>query len=720
MNAPALSIVVPTFNEESRIGSCVDRLRQALPSLVPSWEIVVADDGSHDRTREIVEGLAAADPRIRLIALPHRGKGSAIRHGLLAASGAWRFIADADLAMPPEQIQRFFDCRDRTGAALVIGSREAAGSQRVDERLIRHLIGRGFNWLARIVAVPGISDTQCGFKLLSADAVETLCPRMSIDGFAFDVEMLALARRHGYDVREVGITWHGDQETRVAFGRGAAAFGDVLRIAWRLQAIEDDTAARERRLPIERVGRLSVRAWAYVIAGVFAASFAYDLMRMPVQVFDALEELLAAQRSPSAITSFIAASYNPAYLRPLRIAQIKALFDAAEGHYWLTYRGFHAILLAGCLWLFTRALRVRTVVDLCAAAFALLVLTGLHTFRTTVQEAFPINHFLEMVVFTLIIVNLAQARPRWTVDLLAVLTLAAAALTLESGLLVWVVAVACWLAGLRGVSLRGVTLMTVVVGGYLYARFVVFAVGVPTIDERASGFLFGVLEPAQLQARFGDRLWLLYAYNVAVSVLSVLFSEPQAGIFVAVRSWLDGPVPPRETIAVLSSLVTTAIVAIAGVRTLLRYSSSDRSDRLILVFAVTLAANAVLSFAYVKDDIMSVSGAFYGLAAYAAVRQVAGRMTRPGVVAALVTIALLATSTAWAVRSLGIHHVARTYAFKTRNDWASQPGLWKRNGRWPSDPQSLRLIEQLRNDALSMRAPNPRFEPRWMERVWGD
>lgn len=720
MSRPVLSIVVPTFNEEARITACVERLREALPSLVPSWEILVADDGSQDRTREVVEALAAGDPRVRLLSLPHRGKGSAIRHGLLAAHGDWRFIADADLAMPPDQLQRFLDCRDRTGAAIVIGSREAAGSRRVDEPLTRHLIGRAFNWLVRLVAVPGITDTQCGFKLLSAAAVQTIGPLMSIDGFAFDVEMLALARRHGFDVREVGVTWHGDQDSRVAFGRGAAAFGDVLRIAWRLQDSEDEVAAHERRLPIERLGRLHVRAWGFLIAGIFAASLAYDLMRMPVQVYDALEEILAAQRSPSAVASFIAASYNPAYLRPLRIAQIKALFDLADGHYWITYRGFHAILMVICVYLFTRALRVRTMVDLCAASFALLVLTGLHTFRTTVQEAFPINHFLEIVVFTLIAVNLAQARPRWTVDLLAVLTLTAAAFTLESGVLVWVVAVACWFVGLRGISLRGITLMTIVLGGYFYARFVAFAVGVPTIEERASGFLFSVLEPSQLKAQFGDRLGLLYAYNVAASMMSVLFSEPQGGVFVAVRSWLDGHVPPRETIAVLSSLVTTGLVLLAGVRILRRFGSSDRGDRLILVFVATLAANAVLSFAYVKDDIMSVSGAFYAVAAYAAIRHLATRVTRPGMLAALVTLTLLATGTAWGVRSLGIHHVARTYAFKTRNDWASQPGLWKRSGRWPSDPNSQHLIEQLRNEALSMRVPNPRFEPPWMERLWGD
>jgi dolichyl-phosphate beta-glucosyltransferase len=719
LTPPVLSVIVPTFNEETRIAACVERLRAALPALAATWEIVVADDGSLDRTREIVAAIAAGEPRVRLITLPHRGKGSAVRHGLLAAQGEWRFIADADLAMTPDQVQRFLDCRDRTGAPIVIGSREAAGSERVDEPLRRHLIGRGFNWLVRLVAVPGITDTQCGFKLLSAAAVQAICPLMSIDGFAFDVEMLALARRQGFDIREVGVTWRGDQESRVAFGRGAAAFLDVLRIAWRLQGMEDDLAARERRLPMERLRGVGVRTWAYVIAGIFAASLAYDLMRMPVQVFDALEEILAAQRSPSAVASFVAAAYNPAYLRPLRIAQIKALFDLADGHYWLVYRGFHAILMVACVFLFTRALRVRTMADLCAAAFALLVLTGLHTFRTLVQEAFPINHFLEIVVFTLVAVNLAQARPRWIVDALAVVTLIAAAFTLESGVLVWVVAVACWLVGLRGISLRGVTLMTLGLGVYFYARFVAFAVGVPTIEERASGFLFGVLEPAQLKAQFGDRLGLLYAYNVAASTLSVLFSEPQGGVFVAVRSWLDGRVPARETLGIASSLVTTGLVAVAGCRLLRRFGSSDRSDRLILVFAATVAANAVLSFAYVKDDIMSVSGAFYGLAAYATVRQVMHRVTRPGM-AALLAIVLLVTGMAWSVRSLGIHHVARTYAFKTRNDWASQPGLWKRAGRWPSDPASQHLIERLRNEALSMRVPNPRFEPPWMERLWGD
>jgi len=211
-------------------------MQQALPTLVPSWEIVVADDGSHDRTREIVTAIAAEEPRVRLLALPHGGKGQAVSRGLLAARGTWRFMADADLAMPPDNLQRFLD-RLREGGthALLIGSREAPGSRRIGEPWIRHAIGRVFNLFAQALVTRGISDTQCGFKLLSAAAVDAICPHLTINGFAFDVEMLALARRAGLPIREVGITWNGNQDSRVAIARGASAFVDVVRIWWRLR-----------------------------------------------------------------------------------------------------------------------------------------------------------------------------------------------------------------------------------------------------------------------------------------------------------------------------------------------------------------------------------------------------------------------------------------------------------------------------------------------------
>lgn len=230
---PALSVVVPAFNEEAAIGRCLEELRHHLGRLRVTWEIVVVDDGSRDRTAEIVTRHAADEPRIHLVVGPRQGKGGAIRRGVLAARGAWRFMADADLAMPLDNLDRFLDAvRGPAVPHIVIGSREAPGGARLDEHPLRFAIGRLFNGWVRLLVLPGVADTQCGFKLFSASAAEALFPRLTTDGFAFDVELLALARRAGYQVREVGIVWHGRHESRVAVGRGAAAFGDVVRIAW--------------------------------------------------------------------------------------------------------------------------------------------------------------------------------------------------------------------------------------------------------------------------------------------------------------------------------------------------------------------------------------------------------------------------------------------------------------------------------------------------------
>src|SRR5262245_30310346 len=153
---------------------------------------------------------------------------------------------------------------------------------------------------------------------------------------------------------------------------------------------------------------------------------------MPVQVSDSLVELLDAQESPSAYATFVRSLRTRAYLRPLRVAQIKALFDLANGHYRLAYRGFHAALLALAVFLFVRVLDLETWSDFAAAVFALTVFTGLHTFRGTVREAFPINHFLEIVVLCLIAVSLARSRGGWVIDAAAAAVFVVASLTLES------------------------------------------------------------------------------------------------------------------------------------------------------------------------------------------------------------------------------------------------------------------------------------------------
>lgn len=259
MSSPILSIVVPALNEEGAIASFIERMRSVASALAADWEIVVVDDGSTDRTREIVEAFARQDPRVRLIPAAHRGKGGAIRRGMLEARGQWRFMADADLSMPADNLARFLTAVDREPPPdVVIGSREAPGAVRVGEPWHRHVIGRVFNRIVRLLAVPDVQDTQCGFKLFAAAAVERIFPRLTIDGFAFDVEALFLAQQAGLDVREVGIVWHARADSRVGLWRGAGAFLDILRIRWRHRGFA---------------------VWTYLIGAIFAASIGYEAVR---------------------------------------------------------------------------------------------------------------------------------------------------------------------------------------------------------------------------------------------------------------------------------------------------------------------------------------------------------------------------------------------------------------------------------------------------------
>jgi glycosyltransferase involved in cell wall biosynthesis len=225
-----LSIVIPAYNEGSRIKPTIDELRLYLPTIVESWEVRVVDDGSTDGTAVIVEEVARMDPRVLLQREPHRGKGGAVRAGLLAATGELRFMCDADLSMPVAEIQRFLELVP-VRCEIAIGSREGQGANRVGEPEHRHLMGRLFNQLVRVAAIEGLSDTQCGFKLFTARAVETIFPRLTIEGWAFDIEMLYLAKRAGLEVRELPIEWHYRERSQVSALRDSFRMArDVLKI----------------------------------------------------------------------------------------------------------------------------------------------------------------------------------------------------------------------------------------------------------------------------------------------------------------------------------------------------------------------------------------------------------------------------------------------------------------------------------------------------------
>jgi hypothetical protein len=463
------------------------------------------------------------------------------------------------------------------------------------------------------------------------------------------------------------------------------------------------------------------RGATYALAALFAFALACDLLWMPVQVSDSLGEILEARNSSSAWESFTDTLGSAAYLRPLRIAQIKALFDLAGGrYYWLVYRGFHALLTVVGIFLFVRALRVKTTVDFGAAAFALVVLIGLQTFRGTVQEAFPINHFLEIVVLCLVTLNLAQSRGGIWVDVCAALTFVVAALTLESGLLVWFVAAAAWAVGWRGISVRGLALMTALLVVYGYLRLVYLATGVPSLAERSSGYLLRMLEPEELQRRFGSQPFWFYAYNVLASMGSVLFAEPRSGVFETVSAWLNDRPLRRELLLVVTSVAMTSVIVWTAVRHIVRRRPLEDTARFIIVFAVVLAANAALSFSYTKDEIMSVAGAFYALAAFGAVRDLAAMSpSRRPAFLAVAALLLCALATGWSVRAAGVHYVLRSQAIKHQIDWVALVGRWHREKPPTEDPAEEQLILRLQADGVHMKLPNTRIgRPDWPDRLW--
>jgi dolichyl-phosphate beta-glucosyltransferase len=231
-----LAVVVPAYNEEARLGASLAELRAYLAAQPWSWEIRVVDDGSTDGTAGVVDALVTEERRIVLQREPHRGKGGAVRAGLLAARGQYRFICDADLSMPVHELPRFMPpALDDVDVA--IGTREGAGARRVGEPWSRHVAGRVFNTLVRWLLVPGVQDTQCGFKMFTGDAAEAIFPHVTVDGWAFDIEVLVIARRQGLHIREVPIEWHYRQESRLRMLRdGFGMLLELLRMrarAWR-------------------------------------------------------------------------------------------------------------------------------------------------------------------------------------------------------------------------------------------------------------------------------------------------------------------------------------------------------------------------------------------------------------------------------------------------------------------------------------------------------
>ena len=225
-----LSIVIPAYNEEQRIEKTISKLISYFSKCSYKWEIIVVDDGSVDSTCEIVLNLINFDSRIKLFKLNHLGKGSAVRKGMQKSNGDWKFLCDADLSMDVNNFSRFLSDSSSPTHDICIASREVEGSKRFNEPIIRHIKGRLFNYAVKIFTFMGIQDTQCGFKLFSRESSKILFSNQKFNGWAFDVEILVIAKQSGFTIREIPINWYYKEGSKMTFIKGFSAVVDVAKI----------------------------------------------------------------------------------------------------------------------------------------------------------------------------------------------------------------------------------------------------------------------------------------------------------------------------------------------------------------------------------------------------------------------------------------------------------------------------------------------------------
>lgn len=469
------------------------------------------------------------------------------------------------------------------------------------------------------------------------------------------------------------------------------------------------------------------RRWAslaYAYGIVAALGVAYFLVRMPYQVGDGLGHILIVQEA-TLKGLFVNQLTGTGYLRPLWWVQQKVLFDIANGHYFAAFKAFHVAQLMLLIVLFIRLLRVRSLTDVVAVPLAVAVLLGIHTFNITIREAYPINHYLSILWCCLLAVHLMLSRGGWWADLSAVLIFPYALLTIESGILVWVCLVAGYALGWRGVSGRAILAATAVLAVYGYMRLGPLNVGLPALTERSSGFGFSVRSTGELVQMFGAAPWKFYAYNIVCSVLTVLFSEPRAGVWTFTNYLRDGGVPRWLVINICASLIATVIVAVFAIRRTRQWRARalEYEDQLLILFLVVLAANAAVSYPYTKDVLMSPAGMFYAAAVFVATRDLLNRMSqsRPALLtSALVGMALLIMSTTWTIRAAGLAQTLRASASVNRSDWAvSEQWMDQQRPDWRTrHPQAEQLAGQLREEVIRMSVPQLVFSPRWVNRVF--
>lgn len=240
-----LAVIIPAYNEEQRLDGTLNRIEEYLAAQPYDSNVLIIDDGSTDRTRAIAQEFAANNPRMRTIGYqPNRGKGYAVRTGMLAAEADWLLLCDADLAAPIEEVEKLF----AANAPVAIGSRALAKSElEVHQPWWRETAGKLFNRAVQLLAVKGIRDSQCGFKLFRRDAAKRIFAICKIDGYGYDFEALMAARELGYAIAEVPIRWSHQEGSKVRLLR------DGFKMLWDLLSLRLSFRGRLRKANNEPV-----------------------------------------------------------------------------------------------------------------------------------------------------------------------------------------------------------------------------------------------------------------------------------------------------------------------------------------------------------------------------------------------------------------------------------------------------------------------------------
>lgn len=228
---PYLSLVIPAYNEAERIGASLQQAVEYLAKQDYSFEIIVVDDGSMDRTVQVVDKIHDKMQAIKLVRQPkNMGKGAAVRRGMLEATGEYRIFTDADFSTPVHEVEKALKTFQH-GADVVIGSRvlDRSTIKRAQPKH-REAMGRVFSRAVQATVFKGIDDTQCGFKGFTAEAAEKIFSKAKINGFSFDVEILYLAKRLGFTIEQIAVEWHNDERSKVSSLSGLKAFLDILTI----------------------------------------------------------------------------------------------------------------------------------------------------------------------------------------------------------------------------------------------------------------------------------------------------------------------------------------------------------------------------------------------------------------------------------------------------------------------------------------------------------